>query len=338
MADIGKWALWLGLGLGGLVVAGLIGAVAIEVWLEHRDATRFPPPGRMVDVGNGRRHMLCVGQGGPTVVLVSGGGVPAVLLAPLQTRIARFARVCAYDRAGLGWSEPSRSPLSIAGQAAELRAVLAGAGETGPFVLVGHSYGGLIARQMARDQPGAVAGMVLVDAAEEGVVFNQRFFDWVSSGAAFYRRLEGAAKLGLVRAQLAADPAKARLPASLDPAQRRQALALVVRPAFFRAAGNEAAHGYDLTPEDQRRPGGFGALGSMPLMIVRHGRPFTGPDAFLEPGWAAGQARLAALSTDSETLVAQGSGHDIPGTGPDLAAAAIAKVVIALREKRPLRR
>src|SRR5689334_19609730 len=142
-----RWLGFAALGLVGLVALGLLMAFATEKLAERRDARLYPPPGRMVDTGNGRRHIFCEGRGAPTVVLITGNGIPAILIRPLQDRIAKFSRVCAYDRAGLGWSEPAIRPLNIAGQSDELHKVLAADGERGPFVMAGHSYGGFIARQ-----------------------------------------------------------------------------------------------------------------------------------------------------------------------------------------------
>jgi pimeloyl-ACP methyl ester carboxylesterase len=140
----------------------------------------------------------------------------------------------------------------------------------------------------------------------------------------------------VARAVVAADPAQARLPAALSAAERRTAVALMVRPSFFRGAAEEAAGAYARTPVAMQKPGGFGRLGSVPLIVIRHGLPFTGPQAPMEAGWAQSQARLAALSSDSVTLVAPGAGHLISETAPDVTASAIADVVRAIREHRTL--
>src|SRR3954464_15034940 len=108
-----RWLGFAALGLIGLVAAGLLTGLAVEKLAELRDTHLYPPPGRMVDTGNGRRHIFCEGRGAPTVVLITGNGIPAILIRPLQDQVARFSRVCAYDRAGLGWSEPAIAPLNI---------------------------------------------------------------------------------------------------------------------------------------------------------------------------------------------------------------------------------
>jgi pimeloyl-ACP methyl ester carboxylesterase len=123
-------------------------------------------PGRLVDVGGRKMHIVCVGEGAPTVVLESGMGESWETWSKVQHPIARNYRTCAYDRAGIGSSEP-RKGRSIASLAEDLHAVLAAAGEKPPYVLVGHSLGGLIVRKFAAEHPAEVVGMVLVDSAHE---------------------------------------------------------------------------------------------------------------------------------------------------------------------------
>ena len=154
-----RWLKIAALGLIGLVVAVLLIALATEKLFELRDERLYPPPGQMVDAGNGGRQIFCEGSGSPTVVLITGNGIPAVLIRPLQDQAAKFSRACSYDRAGLGWSKPAVRPLNVLSQADELHTILAAIGERGPFVLAGHSYGGLIARQYVKENPQAVAAL-----------------------------------------------------------------------------------------------------------------------------------------------------------------------------------
>src|SRR5690606_17910094 len=102
-------------------------------------------PGDLVDVGGHSLHIYCQGEGSPTVVLEAGLGDGSINFRALQDRLARHTRTCAYDRAGYGWSEPGPAPRDLATIAAELDALLDGAGEAGPYVLAGHSIGGLYA-------------------------------------------------------------------------------------------------------------------------------------------------------------------------------------------------
>src|SRR5690348_16990361 len=107
-----------------------------------RDTRRFPERGRLVQAGSIRMNVDCSGQGSPTVILESGSGGPSVDWLMVQPEVAKFSRVCSYDRAGYGWSESGPAPRSSLQIAHELKQLLQATGEKGPYVLVGHSMGG----------------------------------------------------------------------------------------------------------------------------------------------------------------------------------------------------
>ncbi len=135
----------------------------------RRDAVRFPPPGRFIETPAGTFHLIEKhGPAGPTVILESGLAASSLSWSLVQDRIAEFAHVCSYDRAGFGWSSPARSPRTVQAVVEELRTVLESGGLSAPFVLVGHSYGGLIVRAFAHLYPALVAGLVLIDPVSTG--------------------------------------------------------------------------------------------------------------------------------------------------------------------------
>jgi pimeloyl-ACP methyl ester carboxylesterase len=125
------------------------------------------PPGRMVDTGGFKLHINCSGAGSPAVVLEAGFPGSSLDWTLVQPVVAEFTTVCSYDRAGLGWSEKGAGPRSSSEIAEELRTLLTKADVPGPYVLVGHSLGGLYARAFVRKFPTSVIGMVLVDATHE---------------------------------------------------------------------------------------------------------------------------------------------------------------------------
>ncbi len=170
-------------------------------------------------------------------------------------------------------------------------------------------------RNYCRHHPEKVAGVVLLDAAEEEHTFGRlQKLKGMQSTAATTSWL---ARFGVVRLLLNLVPEKAGIPADISPERRREIVGEYSRPEFFKSAVHEL-EAYFSTPQQLRKSGGFGSLGSTPLIVVKHGKPLTGSQAFLEEGWSEAQARLAALSTDSNLLVAEQSGHAISLDQPEL--------------------
>jgi pimeloyl-ACP methyl ester carboxylesterase len=125
------------------------------------------PPGKLVDLGGHRLHVNCSGNGAPAVVVELGLGDFSFEWALVQNEVARFTRICTYDRAGHAWSDPGPMPRTYSQINLELRDALRKLGVRGPYVLVGHSFGGPVARQFAADYPKDLAGMVFVDTVHE---------------------------------------------------------------------------------------------------------------------------------------------------------------------------
>ena len=130
-------------------------------------AKQNPAPGQLVDVGGYKLHINCMGKGSPTVILESGQGDYSLTWAYVQPQIAKITRVCSYDRAGLGWSDPSPNPRTASKQVEELHTLLVNSAVQGPYVLVGHSRGGMLVRMYAHNYPNEVISMVLVDSLHE---------------------------------------------------------------------------------------------------------------------------------------------------------------------------
>lgn len=149
-----------------MVAIAICGSTMTEALLRNRDARRFPPVGRLVDIGGIRLHLDCRGSGSPTVVLESGlDHLGALSWMAVHDSIARTTRVCAYSRAGLLWSEARAEPFDPMRVPRDLHDLLSVAGEHPPFVLVGHSLGGPYAMLFTAQYPSDVAGLVLIDAS-----------------------------------------------------------------------------------------------------------------------------------------------------------------------------
>jgi pimeloyl-ACP methyl ester carboxylesterase len=320
MASNWQWKLIIAL-LSGvlLLVAGFIYEKAAE-WKEKKVHPAF---GRMVVVGDHKLHLLCKGSAYPTIVIEQGAGDPSRLWWPVQDKIAEFASVCTYDRAGYGWSEPVASGRTIAERAEELHTLLTNAGIPAPYILVAHSYGGFIVRCFARNHPDQAAGIVLVDTPEETAFFRREVLNFYSRLRFMNAAVELVARFGVLR-----------LLGQLFPLDH-VGLSFV-RPAEYSTAGDDLAS-LQLVPP-MGNFGGAGSLGDLPLAVITHGQPFPGPFFILEKGWADGQTRLAALSTNSLLIRANNSNHMIQIDEPGLVVDAVRRVHAAARNKAKLAR
>jgi pimeloyl-ACP methyl ester carboxylesterase len=305
------------------------------------DARAYPPPGRLVDVGGYRLHIACAGErrpGTPTVVLEDGSaGVGSINWRPVQALVAPATRVCAYDRAGLGWSDPGPAPRTAGRVAAELHALLRGAGEEGPYVLAGHSLGGYFNRVYAGAHPGEVAGMVLVDASHEDQWGDPATQAGVASSRQLFEVCDRVlAPLGLWRLAGTTGLAPHPLLAALPPEQRPVAAANFYRTLYCGATLAEItpeaiAAGTDQVRADRRPAGG------LPLVVLTAGAGRE--DEAQRESWLALQRDLAGLSANSRhEVLAQAQHVSMLLTHSAPVAAAIRDVVEAARSGRPIAR
>ena len=146
-------------------VVGLVTTGFLYQWFgSHYDRLRYARKGRWIDIGNGQRlYLLEKGSGGATVLFESGIAATNLNWSHIQEKVSRFATTASYDRSGLGWSSPCRTARTPGNIAAELHELLSGAGIKPPYILVGHSFGGLVMRRFALMYPEEVASVILVD-------------------------------------------------------------------------------------------------------------------------------------------------------------------------------
>jgi pimeloyl-ACP methyl ester carboxylesterase len=318
---------WIGMALLGLIVALFALAVAgasYQTIATERAERAYPPPGEMVDVGGYSLHIDCVGRGGPTVVLDGGSGEMSADWVLVQRELSGTTRVCAYDRAGMGWSEMGPEPRDAKRISGELHALLEGAGIEGPYVLVGHSFGGLYMQTYAARYPEEVAGVGLVDSSQPDQFTHQR----VARDS--YEPQEFAvssllARLGIVRLLYKLSPA----PPDLPPQQRAQidALSPSTRQVSTYALELRA------TPQTTTQARSLRSLGDKPLAVVTAGTQ--------EPGWLDLQDDLATLSSNSMHRLVEGATHTsllYDRSDAQATSAAIVDVVSAVRNDRPLAR
>lgn len=308
----------LGLGLVIVLLAGLaLAGASYEAIAAGGDAKAYPPPGQLVDVGGYRLHIQCVGTGSPTVVLDAGLGGTSLDWNLVQGELSKTTQVCAYDRAGLGWSDAGPQPRTPSQIARELYTLLTNAGIEGPYVLVGHSLGGKNVRMFALQHPDLVAGMVLVDARSEYVDAQtspaeaQAFQQTMATGQNF---LGVARRLGLVRLFSASQWGTSAMPEKI-----RTEIALL----------NTSQQGRDITiaeargrAQDDTQLQAAPSLGNLPLFVLASEQNMTG-----DPSWPEAQKRQAALSANGHLIVAKGSGHYIHWEQPTLVLDAVRQVV-----------
>jgi pimeloyl-ACP methyl ester carboxylesterase len=284
--------------IGSLIVLAAAGALyqAIATAIDRRS---FAPPGRMIDVGGYQMHISCTGQGSPTVILEAGAGSPSGVWAWVQPEIARQTRVCAYDRAGVGWSEPGPHPRDAASIAQELHTLLQRAGESGPFVPAGHSLGGQYALMFAQRYPGETAGLVLIDAQHVDTMFRIP-----EAQAVYHQQLQQAnlfvilSRVGIVRL-LGMGSADPRLPTDAQ-----AALNMAKNTTDFIMAYQAELQAI---PASRDQLHAAGDLGDLPLVVVsatKHGMP-----GELEAYTISLQRELAALSTNSRHDIVAGADH-----------------------------
>jgi pimeloyl-ACP methyl ester carboxylesterase len=279
----------------------------------------------MVEVGGYSLHTNCVGQGSPTVVLDAGTGEMWADWVLVQREVSDTARVCAYDRAGMGWSEMGPEPRDARRISGELHALLEGAGIEGPYVLVGHSFGGLYAQTYAARYPDEVAGVVLIESSHPEQ-FSQRpeARDSYEPQKQIFAVASLLARLGLVRLLYKLDPA----PPDLPPQQRAQINALGPSTRQVSTTALELR----ATPQSTTQTRGLRSLGDKPLAVVSAGTQ--------TPEWLELQDDLATLSSNSMHRVVKGATHTsvLYDRGDAQATSAAIVEVVAVRDDRSLAR
>ena len=315
-----RWLLYPVLAV--LMVASVGGGY--ETVRESLDARAYPMPGQLVDLGGHRLHLHCTGSGSPTVVLEPGHGGASSDLAWIAPAVARDSRVCVYDRAGRGWSDAADGPQDAAQIAADLHTLLERAHVPGPFVLAGHSFGGLYVQTFAANYPGQVAGLVLLDATAP------------KPGPALPTRTDSYSVLGRVSAlfsavahlgagRLIAQASYSSLPPHFRGEARANASTARHLGSFieeFVAANTSMQQAASLTN-----------LTDKPLIVLT-------ADTGNAAGWQQKQDQMATLSTNSSHRVATATTHEsllYDQADSAQASQAIHDVIAAVRTGRLLR-
>ena len=281
------------------------------------EARRSPEAGRLVDVGGCRLKINCTGQGSPTVVLEAGLGDMSVEWKHVQPEIARFSRVCSYDRAGYGGSDAGPMPRTSAQIAQELHTLLQRAGEAPPYLLVGSSFGGYSVRVFNGEYPDQVVGIVLADATQEDQ-YNLLPAAW----GRIYESMLSRYKTQAEWAPVFIDLGFARMMLWSKGALGEEAY-LILQSKYLQARASELK----MIKTSAQQARAAGNIADKPLIVLTGGKD---SDQILSNGlskqdlddfhriWVDElQARLAHLSTKGKQIILPDSGHDIPSDRPD---------------------
>jgi pimeloyl-ACP methyl ester carboxylesterase len=298
-----------------LAAAAGLASAAYQAACEARDRRRYPPPGQLVDIGGRRLHLVSMGAGTPAVVIIPALADNVLQWLPIAEGAAVDTRVIVYDRAGVGWSDPPPSPRRTPDlMAADLHAMLHAADFPPPYVLAGHSIGGIVARRFYVQHSDEVAGILLIDSSHEGQAKLRGIAGYIRVMARRRARILGARRLadslGLmpgieddVTREAPPEHAGAARAIILSTRQRRT----MVREMAMMVRLREAPPG----------------LGSVPLAVLTKASS-SGAEWL---AWAQMQDELAALSSDSIHIHAERGGHYLQRDEPDLVIRAIRDLV-----------
>jgi pimeloyl-ACP methyl ester carboxylesterase len=335
----------------GLAAVVFILALTQSILLAQQNNVAPKPIGKLIDLGGYSLHMNASGKGKPTVVLISGAGDFSFDWSLVQPEISRFTSSVSYDRSGLAWSDLGPTPRTMKQEAFELRSLLQKAGIKGPYVLVGHSIGGLIARVYAAAYPKEVAGIVLVDSTTEDTTLSYQ--------GKLVRIRDGAKNRTVPPVQtLASSPPKPPTESDLKQIAFNKQLfgEPTINPPFDKLPASmqtlrlwalsnpkPSAQTDDFWPEElqamhESRAKVPTQLGNMPLVVLIGGKSGDVPQGVTAELWkqlyeekVKKKRDLASLSKNSKVVIADRSGHHIQLDQPELVVSAIRQVVESVR-------
>ncbi len=325
-----RWAMRVVVGMVGLILILLLAGAVFQFVMTRIDARRYPAPGEMVDVGGHRLHLYCTGEpGAPTVVMDSGLGGTVLDWQLVQPELAKSTRVCTYDRAGMGWSEAGAQPRTSEQIAGELHTLLGNAGIRGPYVLVGHSFGGTNVQVYASQHPDEVVGMVLVDSALE----DEEAVTLTKSLQPSPVLLKVYATFGLTRLPYTLGAEK---PGLTSPEHEDEQAAISSHRKHIFAIADETCSLEASFAENRAHPM---SLGDKPLMVLTAGSVQTegtglSPEQAdqLDKLHSESQAALTRRSENAKQIITDNSGHYIQVDQPALVIDAVRTVVDAVRD------
>jgi pimeloyl-ACP methyl ester carboxylesterase len=304
-----------------LIVSAPPAGAAYQQILLASERRAYPMPGKLIDVGGYKMHIYCTGEGNSPVILDSGLGDSYMSWRNVQPEISKSVLVCSYDRAGMGYSQPSGRPRTSRIFAEELHQLLHAAVVSPPYILVGHSFGGFNVRLFASRYRSETAGMVLVD----------------SSHPDQPERMPANDLLGAIR--------EAKFLQYGEPIGISRFLGYCDADAAVRAAectfnnARENSAELENVLTSGQETAAAGDLGDLPLVVISRDTDKRNPDfppdldKARNKVWAEMQEELNHLSTQGTLVIAKGSGHAIQNDRPDIVIQAVHNVVDQARQK-----
>lgn len=312
---------------------------------DDRVTYRLAAPGRFVDIGGRSLHYQVMGEGSPTVILEAGLAGMGLFFGAVQPRLAEFTRVVAYDRPGLGWSDPAPAPMNGERVVTDLHAMLTKANIPGPYVMVGHSWGGPYIRLFTHHYPAEVAGLVFVDSSHEDqfLRFPKQMGNQAKSTAQVFRLLPWAARLGIMRVVGAITQWRGVW--DVFPTEARSGIKTLFNSPWHWQGAYVEARDSEQTAAQVRAIGRQGhPLGDRPVVVVTAGATFQSRFA-VPPGvspteasriWLELQTELSQLSSNARHIILNDADHvSIVFKHADAMIAAVRDVVEAARENNP---
>lgn len=333
-----RWLKRIGLGCLAFLALGLAGGTITEFVARHRAHAAYPPRGQLVDIGGRRIHLDCRGNGAPTIVLEAGLDTAGSLSWDrVHDALAKTSRTCAYDRAGVMWSDPTPRAQDGETIAEDLHATLHVAGLDGPIVLVGHSLGGPYSMIYARHYGAQVRGLVFVDTSHPDQVAKLGLPEPGAGQRLVYAALPYLSWTGLVR--LMGDDPGVEVPGMSE--RTKTVSHAYLSETIAASLAEQAALDRTLAEGGQLR-----TLGDRPLVVLTGLLPFppevlkalqlsAADGARIQATWKALQDDEAGWSTRSRHVIVSDSGHYVQDARPDLVIEAVEDVVRQVRDATP---
>ena len=307
------------------VLALLVMQVPARVFAQAKSESAPPPLGELVDIGGRRLHLHCTGTGQPTVLVENGSSGFTVEWVLVQAQVSKFTRICTYDRAGFAWSDPGPAINTVEQTMDDLHLLLRTAAIKPPYILVGHSIGGMLVRAYQRRYPDEIVGMVLVDSTpEDDLGYRVNGVDKMETAMTYDDMASAFAPLIKNPPPPPAAPDKVEEPIDKLPPDSQKVWLWAIRKWFSEI---DMPHSW-ITAESWRqefialkrlRLAQPHVLGDLPLIVVARGRRS-------DPVLTQRQADLAAMSSRGVERIAADSDHLIQLYQPDLVTRAIQDV------------